>query len=42
VTYKLTPRTLKQGKVVITGGKKESDIERGWRELWPIIKEFVE
>ncbi|KAJ1463979.1 hypothetical protein T484DRAFT_1871788 [Baffinella frigidus] len=30
------------GKVVITGGKKESDIERGWRELWPIIKEFVE
>jgi len=31
-----------QGKVVITGGKKESDIERGWRELWPIIKEFVE
>ena len=29
-------------KIVITGGKKESDIELGWKRLWPLIKEFIE
>ena len=30
------------GKIVITGGKKEEDIERGWSQLWPLIKQYVE
>ncbi|KAJ1467007.1 hypothetical protein T484DRAFT_1646267, partial [Baffinella frigidus] len=30
------------GKIVITGGKAEEDIARGWSELCPIIKEFIE
>ncbi|KAJ1466810.1 transcription factor TFIID-domain-containing protein, partial [Baffinella frigidus] len=30
------------GKIVITGGKAEEDIARGWSELWPIIKEYIE
>ncbi|KAJ1468624.1 transcription factor TFIID-domain-containing protein [Baffinella frigidus] len=30
------------GKIVITGGKAEADIARGWEQLWPIIKQFIE
>lgn len=29
------------GRVVITGGKKEEDIENGWKMLWPIIKQYI-
>ena len=29
------------GKIVITGGKLEHDIEMGWRNLWPIVSRFI-
>jgi len=29
-------------KIVITGGKKESDISNGWARLWPLIKQYIE
>jgi transcription initiation factor TFIID TATA-box-binding protein len=29
------------GKIVITGGKIEQDIELGWRNLWPIVSKFI-
>ncbi|KAJ1482396.1 transcription factor TFIID-domain-containing protein, partial [Baffinella frigidus] len=28
------------GKIVITGGKFERDIETGWRKLWPIVRQY--
>jgi transcription initiation factor TFIID TATA-box-binding protein len=29
------------GKVVVTGGKRESDIYDGWANLWPTVRRFI-
>ena len=29
------------GKVVITGGKNMHDVYSGWRQLWPVLREFI-
>lgn len=29
------------GKIVITGGKSCHDVEYGWKNLWPFVKQFV-
>jgi transcription initiation factor TFIID TATA-box-binding protein len=29
------------GKIVITGGKSTSDVDRGWRMLWPTVSAFI-
>jgi transcription initiation factor TFIID TATA-box-binding protein len=29
------------GKIVITGGKVEQDIAKGWENLWPIVSKFI-
>jgi len=29
------------GKIVITGGKKETDIYDGWANLWPTVHRFI-
>jgi len=29
------------GKVVITGGRKISDVYLGWKVLWPVVRQFV-
>eukprot|EP00961_Rhodomonas_salina_P170067 2291999-Rhodomonas_salina.1 len=26
------------GNIVVTGGKSVSDIEHGWRRLWPLVR----
>jgi transcription initiation factor TFIID TATA-box-binding protein len=30
------------GRVVITGGRREEDIEIGWQQLWPVVRQYVE
>jgi transcription initiation factor TFIID TATA-box-binding protein len=30
------------GKIVITGGKCAEDISTGWKNLWPIIKAYIQ
>ena len=30
------------GKIVITGGRNEDDVFRGWRRLWPVVRVFVQ
>lgn len=32
---------FKSGKVVITGGRSVNDIEQGWRDLWPVVSQYV-
>lgn len=29
------------GKIVITGGRSEEDVMKGWERLWPTVKVFV-
>lgn len=29
------------GNIVLTGGKNVSDIEIGWRRIWPVVREFI-
>ena len=29
------------GKVVVTGGKFQSDIHNGWANLWPTVRRFI-
>jgi len=29
------------GKIVITGGKSTSDVNGGWEQLWPIVKQYI-
>lgn len=32
---------FKSGKIVITGGKSLSDINVGWRALWPTVRKYI-
>lgn len=32
---------FQSGKIVITGGKTEEDVEMGWALLWPTVREFI-
>jgi transcription initiation factor TFIID TATA-box-binding protein len=30
------------GRIVITGGRCERDIQEGWRKLWPVIRQYIQ
>jgi transcription initiation factor TFIID TATA-box-binding protein len=30
------------GRIVITGGRCERDIQEGWRKLWPVVRQYIQ